>query len=43
MPAHLMDDGEHKSRSGRDLFGDFASVADSTARLQGVSGPGFSV
>eukprot|EP00982_Pelagococcus_subviridis_P009172 30906-Pelagococcus_subviridis.AAC.4 len=44
MPAHLMDDGEHKARTGRgafytlvpirprwrDLFSDFASVADST-------------
>ena len=30
MPAHLMDDGEHKARTGRDLFADFASVADRT-------------
>ena len=30
MPAHLMDDGEHKARTGRDLFSDFATVADST-------------
>jgi len=30
MPAHLMDDGEHKARTGRDLFADFATVADST-------------
>ena len=30
MPAHLMDDGEHKARTGRDLFADFAAVADST-------------
>mmetsp|Transcript_23592 Transcript_23592/g.57817 ORF Transcript_23592/g.57817 Transcript_23592/m.57817 type:complete len:402 (+) Transcript_23592:359-1564(+) len=30
MPAHMMDDGSHKERTGRDLFGDFASVAEST-------------
>ena len=30
MPAHLMDDGEHKARTGRDLFADFAAVADRT-------------
>lgn len=30
MPAHLMDDGQHKERTGRDLFGDFASCAEST-------------
>jgi acyl-[acyl-carrier-protein] desaturase len=30
MPAHLMDDGEHRARTGRDLFSDFATVADST-------------
>ena len=30
MPAHLMDDGEHRARTGRDLFADFATVADST-------------
>ena len=30
MPAHLMDDGEHKARTGRDLFADFAACADST-------------
>jgi acyl-[acyl-carrier-protein] desaturase len=29
MPAHLMDDGEHEEKnSGRNLFGDFASVAE---------------
>jgi len=30
MPAHLMDDGEHKSRTGRDLFEDFSAVAQHT-------------
>ena len=28
MPAHLMDDGQHKARTGRDLFSDFAAVAE---------------
>uniref|UniRef100_A0A061R077 Plastid acyl-acp desaturase n=2 Tax=Tetraselmis sp. GSL018 TaxID=582737 RepID=A0A061R077_9CHLO len=28
MPAHMMDDNVHKERSGRDLFGDFSSVAE---------------
>ena len=31
MPAHMMDDGQHKTRTGRALFGDFASVAESTS------------
>ena len=30
MPAHLMDDGEHRARTGRDLFSDFATVAEAT-------------
>lgn len=30
MPAHLMDDGEHKARTGRDLFDDFSVVAERT-------------
>lgn len=30
MPAHLMDDGEHRARTGRDLFADFATVAEAT-------------
>ena len=33
MPAHLMDDGEHRARTGRDLFSDFATVAEATARV----------
>lgn len=28
MPAHLMDDGEHRARSGRDLFHDYSEVAE---------------
>ncbi|OUS49534.1 fatty acid desaturase [Ostreococcus tauri] len=28
MPAHMMCDGVHKKRTGRDLFDDFASVAE---------------
>ena len=28
MPAHLMDDGQHRARTGRDLFSDFAAVAE---------------
>ena len=35
MPAHLMDDGEHKARTGRDLFSDFAAVADATGTYTG--------
>jgi acyl-[acyl-carrier-protein] desaturase len=30
MPAHLMDDGEHKERAGRSLFADFSAVAEYT-------------
>eukprot|EP01024_Parvocaulis_polyphysoides_P046639 TRINITY_DN44016_c0_g1_i1.p4 TRINITY_DN44016_c0_g1~~TRINITY_DN44016_c0_g1_i1.p4 ORF type:complete len:119 (+),score=8.36 TRINITY_DN44016_c0_g1_i1:193-549(+) len=28
MPAHLMDDCEHKDRTGRTLFADFSKVAE---------------
>lgn len=28
MPAHMMCDGKHKARTGRDLFDDFAAVAE---------------
>ncbi len=27
MPAHLMDDEEHKAKTGRNLFADFSAVA----------------
>lgn len=30
MPAHLMDDGEHESKTGRSLFADFSAVAERT-------------
>lgn len=30
MPAHLMDDGVHKQRTGRNLFADFSAVAERT-------------
>lgn len=30
MPAHLMDDGEHEGKTGRNLFADFSAVADRT-------------
>jgi acyl-[acyl-carrier-protein] desaturase len=30
MPAHLMDDGEHLKKTGRNLFVDFSSVAERT-------------
>eukprot|EP00878_Enallax_costatus_P000497 GHUV01000591.1.p1 GENE.GHUV01000591.1~~GHUV01000591.1.p1 ORF type:complete len:400 (+),score=116.39 GHUV01000591.1:200-1399(+) len=30
MPAHLMDDGEHKGKTGRNLFADFSAVAERT-------------
>jgi acyl-[acyl-carrier-protein] desaturase len=30
MPAHLMDDEEHKAKTGRNLFADFSAVAQST-------------
>jgi len=30
MPAHLMDDGQHHSRTGRNLFSDYAAVAERT-------------
>lgn len=30
MPAHMMDDGEHEKKTGRNLFSDFSTVAEST-------------
>ncbi|KXZ50904.1 hypothetical protein GPECTOR_14g151 [Gonium pectorale] len=30
MPAHLMNDGEHEPRTGRNLFQDFSAVAEKT-------------
>ena len=30
MPAHLMNDGQHKQVRGRNLFADFSSVAEYT-------------
>ncbi|GLI64991.1 hypothetical protein VaNZ11_008416 [Volvox africanus] len=30
MPAHLMNDGEHEQKTGRNLFADFSSVAEKT-------------
>ena len=30
MPAHLMNDGQHKEVRGRSLFADFSSVAEYT-------------
>jgi len=30
MPAHLMDDGQHHGRTGRNLFSDYAAVAERT-------------
>ena len=35
MPAHLMDDGEHRTKTGRNLFKDFSSVAQSTGTYTG--------
>jgi acyl-[acyl-carrier-protein] desaturase len=35
MPAHLMDDGEHTQKTGRNLFKDFSSVAQSTGTYTG--------
>lgn len=35
MPAHLMDDGEHQGKTGRNLFKDFSSVAQSTGTYTG--------
>ena len=35
MPAHLMDDLEHKGRTGRSLFKDFSSVAQMTGTYTG--------
>jgi len=35
MPAHLMDDGEHLAKTGRNLFKDFSSVAQSTGTYTG--------
>ncbi len=31
MPAHLMDDLQHRDRTGRALFSDFSSVAQASA------------
>lgn len=36
MPAHMMDDGQHAGRTGRELFADYSAVAERT----GVYGPG---
>ncbi len=30
MPAHMMDDGQHHKRTGRELFADYSSVAERT-------------
>ena len=30
MPAHLMDDNEHLKKTGRNLFKDFSSIAQTT-------------
>ena len=30
MPAHMMDDMVHKGRTGRNIFHDFSTVAEST-------------
>ena len=30
MPAHMMDDMVHKGRTGRNIFQDFSTVAEST-------------
>jgi len=30
MPAHMMDDNEHKAKTGRNLFADFSAVAERT-------------
>jgi acyl-[acyl-carrier-protein] desaturase len=38
MPAHLMDDGEHLAKTGRNLFKDFSSVAQSTGTYTGHVG-----
>ena len=35
MPAHMMCDGQHKARTGRDLFVDFAAVAERTGVYTG--------
>ena len=40
MPAHLMDDREHGSRNGRNLFKDFSSVAQATGTYTGKVGGG---
>lgn len=39
MPAHLMDDGEHREKTGRNLFKDFSSVAQSTGTYTGYVSP----
>ncbi len=35
MPAHLMDDNEHSSKNGRNLFKDFSAVAQATGTYTG--------
>ena len=35
MPAHLMDDNEHQAKTGRNLFKDFSSVAQTTGTYTG--------
>ena len=38
MPAHLMNDGQHTSENGRNLFKDFSSVAQTTKTYTGQVG-----
>lgn len=38
MPAHLMSDNEHDTKSGRNLFKDFSSVAQATGTYTGKVG-----
>ena len=38
MPAHLMDDGEHEGKTGRKLFKDFSSIAQTTGTYTGKVG-----
>ena len=35
MPAHLMNDGQHSTQGGRNLFKDFSSVAQTTGTYTG--------
>ena len=41
MPAHMMDDGEHKGRTSRDLFSDYSAVTERRARPRPPSGTHF--